>query len=502
MDKIVVIGGGLGGLFTGALLSKEGCRVVVLEKNAQIGGGLQTFYRRGIGFETGMHLLGGIRKGGSIYKMCNYLGIIDKIHLRDVDHDCMDQITYLSDRKTYQIPEGKEAFIVYFQQEFPEEANAIRAYVEALYGIVDEIDFFFLRSGDAHIYSHREEFMWPADRFIAHYIQNQKLRDLLAYMNPMYGGYEGHSPTYIHALINVLYINGTSRFVGDSQQMAEALKTVIEENGGQVIGGDPVVRFDIEDRMLKAVHTQKGKLYVADKYIAAIHPAALLKLTDSKAFPKAYRNRINEATNSYSSFSVYIVFKPEAFPYINHTCYYQEDYGMTWHYDKYDSKTFPRGFMYMTPCEEDQRGYASKMIINAIMPYSVCEKWADTTTGRRSKEYEEWKREHIEKILDKMDLLYPRFRDKCDRVYASSPLTIRDFYNEPEGALYGLHKDCNNMAESQVPVYTKVHNLYMTGQNVNLHGFCGVPLTAINTAEAIVGLHTIVDKINGYNNGG
>jgi all-trans-retinol 13,14-reductase len=38
----------------------------------------------------------------------------------------------------------------------------------------------------------------------------------------------------------------------------------------------------------------------------------------------------------------------------------------------------------------------------------------------------------------------------------------------------------------------------MTGQNVNLHGFCGVPLTAINTAEAIVGINKIVDKINAY----
>ena len=36
----------------------------------------------------------------------------------------------------------------------------------------------------------------------------------------------------------------------------------------------------------------------------------------------------------------------------------------------------------------------------------------------------------------------------------------------------------------------------MTGQNVNLHGFCGVPLTAINTVEAIVGLNQIIKKIN------
>lgn len=32
MEKIIIIGGGLGGLFTGALLAKEGYPVTVLEK--------------------------------------------------------------------------------------------------------------------------------------------------------------------------------------------------------------------------------------------------------------------------------------------------------------------------------------------------------------------------------------------------------------------------------------------------------------------------------------
>ena len=41
-QSVVIIGGGLGGLFTGAILAKEGLHVTVLEKNATIGGGLQT----------------------------------------------------------------------------------------------------------------------------------------------------------------------------------------------------------------------------------------------------------------------------------------------------------------------------------------------------------------------------------------------------------------------------------------------------------------------------
>ena len=61
---IIVIGAGLGGLFCGALLSKEGHRVTVLEKNPLIGGGLQTFVRKGERYETGMHVAGGFHDTG------------------------------------------------------------------------------------------------------------------------------------------------------------------------------------------------------------------------------------------------------------------------------------------------------------------------------------------------------------------------------------------------------------------------------------------------------
>ena len=71
----IIIGGGLGGLFTGAILAKEGLRVTVLEKNATAGGGLQTFRRFGEEFDTGMHVIGGMQSGGNIRRICQYLGI-------------------------------------------------------------------------------------------------------------------------------------------------------------------------------------------------------------------------------------------------------------------------------------------------------------------------------------------------------------------------------------------------------------------------------------------
>ena len=95
-----------------------------------------------------------------------------------------------------------------------------------------------------------------------------------------------------------------------------------------------------------------------------------------------------------------------------------------------------------------------------------------------------------------MEAIYPDFRENIEFSFASSPLTIRDFYGNKDGSNYGFQKDSNNLMLSQMSVFTKVKNLFLTGQNVNIHGFCGVSLTAIQTAEALVGHNEIVRKIN------
>ena len=113
MKTCVIIGGGIGGLVTGALLAKEGYKVTVLEKNAIIGGGLQTFKRHGVSFPTGMHIFGGFQEGGNLRKLFEYLGVMDKISLQPMDENASDVVTVLSEGKTYQLPQGKEQYMAY-----------------------------------------------------------------------------------------------------------------------------------------------------------------------------------------------------------------------------------------------------------------------------------------------------------------------------------------------------------------------------------------------------
>ena len=77
MSEAVIIGSGLGGLLSGAILSRAGYHVTVLEKAAQPGGCLQTFTREGLRFDTGFHSVAGLEEGGPLERIFRPLGLMD-----------------------------------------------------------------------------------------------------------------------------------------------------------------------------------------------------------------------------------------------------------------------------------------------------------------------------------------------------------------------------------------------------------------------------------------
>lgn len=492
--KVIIIGGGLGGLFTGAILSKEGFQVTVLEKNATIGGGLQTFRRFGESFDTGMHVIGGMNPGDNIYRICQYLGIIDQVHIKDVDDDCMDSLYFAEDKTTYRIRKGRQGFIDSLSSYFPAQRSQLEAYIDAVLGIVDDIDLFNLRPSTDAVNVHSDDFLMAADAFVAKYIDDEKLRSVLSYMNPLYGGRHDETPAFIHAIITTLYIKGASRFVGGSYRFADTLASVITQAGGEILTHEGAEWVEVNERHVDFVRSTKKKEYRGDYYISAIHPCTLLRLMPDKAFPKAYRNRLDSIPNSYSAFALYIKLKENSFPYINHSEYYMTKYSEIWNFGE-PHESWPLGFLLMTPPDDDQGEYATKALVTAPMLFSDVEKWENTQVGHRGADYEAWKQVKTEEILERVEEMHPGFKNCIDKINSSSPLTIRDFYGVKGGALSGFSKDYKNMLLSQVPVVTKVSNLLLTGQNNNLHGFCGVPLTAINTVEAILGKNVILNKI-------
>ena len=66
---VIVIGAGIGGLTAAAILSRNGKKVLVLEKNPVAGGYAVNFRRGDFNFDASLHLIDGCDKEGLTSKI-------------------------------------------------------------------------------------------------------------------------------------------------------------------------------------------------------------------------------------------------------------------------------------------------------------------------------------------------------------------------------------------------------------------------------------------------
>lgn len=118
--------------------------------------------------------------------------------------------------------------------------------------------------------------------------------------------------------------------------------------------------------------------------------------------------------------------------------------------------------------------------------------WNDTHVGKRGDEYEELKHRISEHLIQMACEKYPQLKDNIDFSFASTPLTWRDYTGTPEGAMYGVER---NMNASYISSRTKLENLFLTGQNIKLHGALGVTLSAFLTASEFIGFDYLLNKV-------
>ena len=132
---VCILGSGLGGLECAYILSKNGMRVCVVEKNAVLGGCLQSFKRKEQTFDTGFHYVGGLSEGEPLNKLFNYFGLMN---LPWVKMDSLfDEI--IINNKSYYSAQGHENFIKCLANEFPHQKENLKRYIDVLKNVGDNI---------------------------------------------------------------------------------------------------------------------------------------------------------------------------------------------------------------------------------------------------------------------------------------------------------------------------------------------------------------------------
>jgi len=500
MEKfdILIIGSGMGGLVCADILGKEGLKVCVVEKNKQIGGSLQTYARDKVIFDSGVHYLGGLAKGQNLYQIFKYLGIMDKLKLQLQDIDAFDKILIEGDDTEYALAQGYENFIDKLLVHFPEEEKALRTYCDKLKEICSKFPLYNLRaSNDMNEKSDVLEIDTKA--FIDSITTNEKLRVVLAANNALYAGQPDKTPLYVHALILNSYIESSWKCIDGGSQIAKLLAQNIKENGGKIIRNAEVKKIAEENGHASYVELNDGSRIYAEQFISNMHPVKTLEMTDTPLIKNAYRNRLKSLENSVSAFTINIVFKKESFKYFKHNyyCVTEQD---VWTSADHTEQNWPLGYAVFCGASSRSDEYAEGLSILAYMRYEEVEAWKDTinTTldeNDRGETYNEFKKRKAELLLDSVERKFPGLRSHIKSYYTATPLSYRDYIGNDDGSLYGIVKDYKHTLKTFISPRTKVSNLYLTGQNLNLHGILGASMSGIVTCCALLGNDNIIAKI-------
>ena len=490
--RVIIVGSGLGGLVCGYILAKNGYRVTVLEKHYQIGGCLQTFTRNGVKFDTGMHYIGSLEKGQILYTFFKYLDLLDNIKVVPLDRDGFD--VFRIGNNTYRYAYGPEHFIDTMAAQFPNNREDIALYVRRIREIAEASFTHSLRHISEDSTINREALSTSYNDFIASCTDNPHLQAVLAANSFLYAGVWDKTPAYVMVHLNNFYIQSAYRILGGSDIIASCLARSIESMGGEVLTRAEVTEFVCDQKQMTHVELSDGRVLEADYFVSNVHPSITLSKIKSPLIRKVYRARITDMENTLSVFTLYIVFKKNSVKYNNYNFYFFDNEECI-RSNRCNLETFPSSYLYIHQLSDEQNEFAESAEVITYMKYSDVSKWENSTVGRRGADYEAFKKECAEKMINKLDMQFPGIKDCIAYYYTSSPLTYRDYTATANGSLYGIAKDKGNPIQSRVSQRTKIPNFYFTGQNINLHGMLGVIVSAISTASEFVSIEKILSDI-------
>lgn len=488
---VIIIGAGLGGLLCGNILSREGFNVCLIEKNNKLGGSLQTFGRKGCVFNTGLNYTESLDNGQILNQYFRYFGLLGKLKLQRLNEEGFEIIDF-PDRQ-YRFAMGKDLFIETLAKDFPSDREGLKTYCRKIQDVCSSISMYTLSETQTNIIDNENVNIGAAD-YIRSVISDKRLGNILAGNNMLYSGTENKTPLYIHALINNSFIESAYRIVDGSHQMVNILTDNLISNGGTIIRGQKAEKLIMEQGRAGYIRITNGEIIKGKYFIANIHPQQVLGLVEPGILRKSFCNRITGLQDTMGMFTLYLVFRKNAVSYANYNFYhYNQD--NVWIASDYDPNRWPQNYLFMNTATSNSDRYAESASVITYMDFREVITWENTFTGNRGEDYLEFKEKKATVLLDAVEKQYPGIRDHIVARYTSTPLTWRDYTGTRSGSAYGVLKDYNRPLESMILPRTQIPNLFLTGQNTNVHGILGVTIGSLVTCAELIEMGYLIRKI-------
>ena len=482
--QTIIVGGGMSGLTAAAYLSRAGHSVLLLEKNKECGGLLNSFQREGFTFDAGAR---SILNSGIIRPMLTELGIeLDLLESPvsiGIENDIinLDSETSLDDYRRL------------LERSYPESVTDIDKIISEIEGIIKDMAILygidnpnFKDMSDTNYL--KELLPWlgkflftllrmnrknePVESYLGRLTSNQSLIDIIAQH------FFKNTPTffalgYFYAYTDYMYPRG------GTGELPKAMVQKVIEWGGKIQTSTEIIEVNPSE---KHVIDKDGTSYSYDSLIWSADLKTLYRILNTQDLEEKVARRILEqkelllskrGCDSVYSLFVGIDMPPEEFGSISngHFFYTPSKIGLgEVHWSELDSliegfETTSReqilhwldkycqlttyeisipAFRDPTLAPEGKTG----LIISMLFEYNLIKKVKDANW------YDEFRIEVENRMLESLsNSIYPDLKDKVLFQFSSTPISIASIAGTSEGAIVGWSY------ESPVPVVHKLRKI-------------------------------------------
>lgn len=478
--QVIVIGSGAGGLSSALFLAKQGFSVLLLEAMSSFGGYLNPFKRGLYTFDTGVHYMGELGRGGAFSELLSSLGIGDKLEFIELDPEGFDRYVF----PDYEITlcKGKAHYMEKLFKDFPTEIKGIKKY----FSLLDKV-----AKATQDSFSSGKSFLSMLGFLLKHPVMlkygratYQKLLDdvttdkLLQAVLSAHSGTYGLPPNRASALIPLMVLNhylaGAYYPKGGSRAFRDAFIEALKGHGAKMEKLKKVVRIDKKDGEF-LVEIDSGEQYSTNVVVSNADPVNTLgQLLNPELVPYKIRKKVSRLRPSLGAFYAFVGTDLDL-PSLGITAaniHHYDDIDINKIYNTRDALSMQEkihSFFRTSPSVKDPEGShapSSKHVVEivAMADYNSFKTWSNSTSMKRGEDYLAFKNRIGENMLKAAEKYIPNLTSHIDHAEYATPLTNEYWVNAVEGGCYGPEQSPAQMGPGRFGNFTAgIEGLFLVG---------------------------------------
>jgi phytoene desaturase len=301
VSRVVIIGGGIAGLASAALLSREGHDVVLLERHDAFGGRAGSWEKDGFRFDTGPSWYLMPEVFDHFYKL---LGTSAAAELQLVQLDPAYRVYAEGETQPVDVSADVSETLETFERLEPGSALRVAKYLDRAREIYELAKQRFLYStfvklgpvfrGEVLANGPRlaRLLLEPLEKLVNRTVRDIRLRQVLGYPAVFLGSAPALAPSMYSLMSHLDLVDGVLYPTGGFTEVIGSIERLARTVGAELRSGVTVRRIVVTDGVATGVELDDGSVLDADVVVSAadLHHTETVLLTDpeSRSYPEEY----------------------------------------------------------------------------------------------------------------------------------------------------------------------------------------------------------------------